>query len=45
MIMKQEHMDQIGVAVKAVAAKKDINHFYFVACGGKSTGRLRILSG
>ena len=34
MIMKQEHMDQIGVAVKAVAAKKDINHFYFVACGG-----------
>ncbi len=34
MIMKQEHMDQIGVAVKAVAAKRDINHFYFVACGG-----------
>ena len=32
--MKQEHIDQIDVAVKAVAGKKNINHFYFVACGG-----------
>ena len=32
--MKQEHIDQINVAVKAVAEKKHINHFYFVACGG-----------
>ena len=33
-IMKQEHIDQINKAVAAVAAKKNINHFYFVACGG-----------
>ena len=32
--MKQEHIDQINKAVAAVAAKKHINHFYFVACGG-----------
>lgn len=32
--MKQEHIDQINKAVAAVAAKKNINHFYFVACGG-----------
>ena len=32
--MKQEHIQQIGTAVGAVAAKKLINHFYFVACGG-----------
>ena len=25
---------QINAAVAAVAAKKNINHFYFVACGG-----------
>ena len=32
--MKQEHIDQINEAVKAVVSKKKINHFYFVACGG-----------
>lgn len=32
--MKKEHMDRIDNAIKAVAAKKHINHFYFVACGG-----------
>ena len=32
--MRQEHIDQINAAVAAVAAKKNINHFYFVACGG-----------
>ncbi len=32
--MKQEHKDQIGRAVEAVASKGRINHFYFVACGG-----------
>ncbi len=32
--MKKEHMDRIDAAVKAVVAKKHINHFYFVACGG-----------
>lgn len=32
--MKQEHINQINAAVAAVAAKKNINHFYFVACGG-----------
>lgn len=32
--MKQEHKDQIGTAVKAVQAMPEINHFYFVACGG-----------
>ncbi len=32
--MKQEHIQQIGTAVAAVTAKKRINHFYFVACGG-----------
>lgn len=31
--MKQEHIEQIQKAAKAVAAKK-VNHFYFVACGG-----------
>ena len=32
--MRQEHIDQIKTAVAAVAAKKNLNHFYFVACGG-----------
>ena len=32
--MRQEHINQINAAVAAVAAKKNINHFYFVACGG-----------
>ncbi|QOV19132.1 SIS domain-containing protein [Blautia liquoris] len=32
--MKQEHIDQINEAVRAVASKERINHFYFVACGG-----------
>ena len=32
--MKKEHMDRIDNAIKAVAAKNHINHFYFVACGG-----------
>ncbi len=32
--MKQEHIEQINNAVAAVAAKANINHFYFVACGG-----------
>lgn len=32
--MKQEHINQINTAVAAVTAKDNINHFYFVACGG-----------
>lgn len=32
--MKQDHIQQIERAVEAVAGKKSINHFYFVACGG-----------
>lgn len=32
--MKREHMEQINAAIKAVKAKKNINHIYFVACGG-----------
>lgn len=33
--MRQEHISQINAAVEAIAAKKmEINHFYFVACGG-----------
>ena len=32
--MKQEHIQQIDAAVAAVVGKKQINHFYFVACGG-----------
>lgn len=32
--MRQEHIDQINAAVAAVAGKKEVNHFYFVACGG-----------
>lgn len=31
--MKQEHIDQIKRAAAAVKAKQ-VNHFYFVACGG-----------
>lgn len=32
--MRQEHIDQIKTAVAAVTAKENVNHFYFVACGG-----------
>lgn len=32
--MKQEHIDQIMAAAKAVKAKKNVNHIYMVACGG-----------
>lgn len=32
--MKKEHIEKIEIAVNAVKAKKNINHFYFVACGG-----------
>ena len=32
--MKQEHIAFIQKAADAVKAKKEINHFYFVACGG-----------
>ncbi|WP_058486205.1 SIS domain-containing protein [Defluviitalea phaphyphila] len=32
--MKKEHIDQINAAVEAVKKRKEINHFYFVACGG-----------
>ena len=32
--MKKEHVAAIDMAVDAVKAKKNINHIYFVACGG-----------
>lgn len=32
--MKPEHIQQIETAVAAVAGKKEVNHYYFVACGG-----------
>lgn len=32
--MKAEHVASVEAAVKAVSAKKKINHIYFVACGG-----------
>ena len=33
-MMKPEHIQQIETAVAAVAGKKSVSHFYFVACGG-----------
>lgn len=32
--MLKNHEDQISTVIKAVKSKKNINHFYFVACGG-----------
>ncbi|QUI22875.1 SIS domain-containing protein [Vallitalea pronyensis] len=32
--MKREHKEQINAAIEAVKEMKNINHIYFVACGG-----------
>lgn len=40
--MKAEHRSQIEAAVAAVAARKRINRFYFVACGGSQASMMPI---
>lgn len=40
--MKAEHRSQIEAAVAAVAARKKISHFYFVACGGSQASMMPI---
>ena len=40
--MKKEIIAQINAAVQAVA-NKNVNHFYFVACGGSQAFMLSLI--